>query len=106
MPRLIPFVAVCGAAALAAAANAVAAFAAEFEPPVRLKGGDAVVRVESPGYAAPCWSDVDGDGLKDLLVGQFNQGKIRVFKNLGEGKLAAGKWLKAEGATAQVPGVW
>lgn len=83
-----------------------AAGAAEFEDPVRLKGADEFVRVESPGYAAPCWADIDGDGKKDLLVGQFAQGKIRVFKNLGEGKLAKGDWLQAEGATAEVPGVW
>ena len=83
-----------------------AATAAEFESPVRLKGAGEPVRVESPGYAAPCWGDVDGDGKKDLLVGQFAQGKIRVFKNLGDGKLAAGEWLKAEGDVAEVPGVW
>ena len=49
---------------------------------------------------------MDGDGKKDLLVGQFSGGKIRVYKNLGDGKLAAGDWLKAEGAVAEVPGVW
>lgn len=36
--------------------------AADFEPPVRLKAGDAAIRVESPGYAAPCWADLNGDG--------------------------------------------
>jgi hypothetical protein len=80
--------------------------AAEFQPPVRLKADGAAVRVEAPGYAAPCWADVDGDGKKDLLVGQFNGGKIRVFKNLGDGKFAAGAWLQAEGKPAEVPGVW
>ena len=79
---------------------------AEFEAPVRLEADGAPVRVEAPGYAAPCWADIDGDGTKDLLVGQFAQGKIRVFKNLGEGKLAKGDWLQADGGTAEVPGVW
>lgn len=79
---------------------------AEFQPPVRLMADGAPVRVESPGYAAPCWADVDGDGKKDLLVGQFHQGKIRVYKNRGEGRLAAGEWLKAGGAEAEIPGVW
>ena len=50
------------------------------------------MRVESPGYAAPCWADIDADGKKDLLVGQFTQGKIRVFKNLG-----AESWRRASG---------
>lgn len=80
--------------------------AVEFEKPLQLKGGDAAVRVESPGYAAPCWADIDNDGLKDLLVGQFRQGKIHVFRNLGEGKLAKGVWLKADKKVAEVPGVW
>jgi hypothetical protein len=86
--------------------GAVAARAAEFENPVRVEAGGEAVRVESPGYAAPCWADVDGDGKKDLLVGQFNGGKIRIFKNLGGGKLAAGQWLEVDGKAAEVPGVW
>jgi hypothetical protein len=74
--------------------------------PVMLRGGGEAVRVESPGYAAPCWTDIDGDGDGDLLVGQFRDGKIRVFASDGDGKLAAGRWLEAEGDVAQVPGVW
>jgi hypothetical protein len=79
---------------------------AAFEAPVRLKADGVPVRVEGPGYAAPCWADINGDGKKDLLVGQFHQGKIRVYRNLGDGKLAAGEWLMAEGSVAEVPGVW
>ncbi|MEW6305243.1 MAG: hypothetical protein AB1705_17335 [Verrucomicrobiota bacterium] len=88
------------------ACSVAVAGAVEFEKPVRLKGGDAFVRVESPGYAAPCLADLDGDGRKDLLVGQFRDGKIRVFKGLGGARFAAGDWLKAEGRVALVPGVW
>ncbi len=78
----------------------------EFEAPVRLKAGGTAIRVESPGYAAPCWFDVDGDGKKDLVVGQFNKGKMKWYRNLGNGKFAEGQWLKAGGAIAEVPGVW
>jgi hypothetical protein len=80
--------------------------AIEFAPPVRLKADGVPIRVESPGYAAPCLADVDGDGKMDLLVGQFNQGKIHFFKGLGKGKFAKGTWLQAEGKPAEVPGVW
>lgn len=80
--------------------------AAEFGQPVQLKAGKQAVRVESPGYAAPCWADIDGDGTKDLLVGQFAGGKIRFYKSLAGGKLAAPSWLQADGAAAEIPGVW
>ena len=78
----------------------------QFTEPVRLRAGDDYVRVESPGWAAPCWHDVDRDGKKDLIVGQFRGGKMRVYRNLGEGKLAQGEWLRAGGEVAEVPGVW
>ena len=80
--------------------------AAEFHPPVRLKANGAAIRVESPGYASPCWANLDGNGKMSLLVGQFNKGKIQVFKDLGKGKFAAGSWLQAEGKVAEVPGIW
>lgn len=80
--------------------------AAEFEAPVRLMSNGEPIRVESPGYASPCWADINGDGNKDLLVGQFNGGKIRLFLNQGDGELGEGKWLETEGEIAEVPGVW
>jgi hypothetical protein len=73
---------------------------------VRLKAGGVPIRVESPGYAAPCLADLDGKGKLDLLVGQFRQGKIQVFKGLGKGMFAKGTWLQADGNVAEVPGVW
>lgn len=77
-----------------------------FEPPVRLAAAGEPIRVESPGYAAPSWHDVDGDGKKDLVVGQFREGKIAWYRNLGKGSFAARAWLQAGGKDAVVPGVW
>ncbi len=85
---------------------AASAGAAEFAAPVRLKAGNAPIRVESPGYAAPCWADLHRDGKKQLLVGQFHNGKIQVFPHLGAERFAPGSWLQAEGQVAEVPGVW
>ena len=80
--------------------------AAEFQKPTRMEAAGKPVRVESPGFAAPCWQDVDGDGHKDLLVGQFRKGKIMVYKGDASGNLAAGEWLEAAGEVAEIPGVW
>jgi hypothetical protein len=77
-----------------------------FEPPVRLRAGDSYVRVEAPGFAAPCLHDVDKDGKQDLVVGQFAGGKLHLYKGLGNGKFAASEWLQADGADAEIPGVW
>lgn len=77
-----------------------------FHPPVRLKGGADYVKVEAPGYAAPSLYDVDGDGALDLVVGQFAGGKMRVYPGKKDGSFGAGDWLKADGAIAEVPGVW
>jgi hypothetical protein len=79
---------------------------AQFSEPVRLRAGEEYVRVESPGWACPCWHDVDRDGKKDLVVGQFHDGKMKFYRSTGDGKLAAGEWLEAEGKVAEVPGVW
>jgi hypothetical protein len=88
------------------ACGATLAAAAEFHDPVRMEAGGSAIRVESPGYAAPCWVDLDNDGLQDLLVGQFKDGKIHVFRGQAGGKLARGQWLQAGGGVAEVPGVW
>jgi hypothetical protein len=77
-----------------------------FEAPVRIRAGDSYVRVEAPGFAAPCLHDVDNDGKQDLVVGQFAGGKLHLHKGLGDGKFAAGEWLQADGAAAEIPGVW
>jgi hypothetical protein len=98
--RLLATLGLFGCAALVGAAEP------RFHPPVRLEAGGVPIRVESPGYAAPCLADIDRDGKLDLLVGQFNKGKIQVFKGLGGGKFAKGAWLQAEGKPAEVPGVW
>lgn len=78
----------------------------QFHPPVRMQAADGPIKVEAPGWAAPCWHDVDGDGKGDLVVGQFHGGKIAVYKNTGDGRFAARAWLQADGAVAEIPGVW
>ena len=76
-----------------------------FETPVRVNCGDAPINVDV-GHAAPFVADFDGDGLKDLLVGQFGEGKLRIYKNTGTAKEPRFKdfeWFKAGGDIARVP---
>jgi hypothetical protein len=70
-----------------------------FEKPVRLMADGRVIDTgEAWGHSSPCVEDIDGDGLDDLLLGDFS-GKFHVYKNVGEknrpaykdaGKLKAG----------------
>ena len=76
-----------------------------YEAPVRMKAAGEYVKVEAPGYAAPCWTDVNGDQRGDLVVGQFNKGKVKVYQG-SENGLTEGQWLRAGGKVAEVPGVW
>ena len=82
----------------------------EFEAPVQLMVGDQPVAVEAPGFAAPTMADVDGDGVDDLVVGQFNGGKMSYFKNVAgknqSPEFAKADWIKTGDSPAEVPGVW
>ena len=52
-----------------------------FEKPFRLKSGGEVIDVNT-GHAAPYVFDFDGDGKRDLLVGEFGSGSIK-FEGMG-----------------------
>ena len=58
------------------------------------------------GHAAPLFVDFDGDGLRDLLVGQFGNGRLRLYRNRGTSMapvFATFAWFQAGGADARVP---
>lgn len=52
------------------------------------------------GLASPCVTDWNGDGKKDLILGQFGGGKIRYYENIGtnlEPAFGNFEFLKADG---------
>lgn len=55
----------------------------ELDPPVRIEADGAFIDTgDAIGHSGPLVTDLDGDGLPDLLVGSF-RGEIRVFHNTG-----------------------
>lgn len=40
-------------------------------------------RIDVGSYAAPVMVDYNGSGLQDLLIGQFDEGRIRLYENTG-----------------------
>lgn len=73
--------------------------------PAAIKDGNALVDV-TVGHAAPLVVDWDGDGKKDLLVGQFGEGKLRIYLNKGtdqEPRFDGFTYLQVGGEDATVP---
>lgn len=68
----------------------------ELAPPARIEAAGKSIDTDI-GHAAPFVCDFDGDGLKDLLVGQFGDGILWIYRNEGTNlkpKLAAGVKFK------------
>lgn len=101
--------------------------AQELGAPTRIQANGSPIDV-TVGHAAPFMRDMDGDGIRDLLVGEygdapfdgsrmpaatykkwgddFAQGKLRIYRNTGSntnpvfGKF---KYLQAGGEDASIP---
>jgi hypothetical protein len=70
-------------------------------------GGMQLLR-QRRGYALeyPFVGDIDGDGLHDLLLGDRERGRLRVFRNVGTAgapRLAAPVWFDETVPTGSVP---
>jgi hypothetical protein len=79
--------------------------AQELKPPVRLKAAGKPIDT-TVGHAAPFVGDIDGDGVNDLLVGQFGDGILWIYRNEGSNsrpKLVAGVKFKGGKKDGRVP---
>jgi hypothetical protein len=77
----------------------------ELESPIRLEAAGKPIDTEV-GHAAPFVCDFDGDGVRDLLVGQFGSGILWIYRNEGtnsQPKLAAGVKFKDGNEDGRVP---
>lgn len=78
--------------------------AGELAEPFLVKAGGKPISVDV-GHAAPILVDFDGDGRNDLLVGQFGEGRLRIYKNVGTNQKPTFDkftWFQAGGKPAKV----
>jgi hypothetical protein len=77
-----------------------------FYPPVRLTAADGIIDSgPSWGHSGPWVEDVDGDRVRDLIVGDFS-GLFRFYRNEGtnqQARYAKAVSLQAGGEDAKVP---
>jgi hypothetical protein len=93
-------------AALLLAAPLFAAAPDELLSPVQVQAGGRPLDVEHVGHAAPFVGDFDEDGGLCLLVGQFDNGRLRIYRNTGtraKPRFDSYTWFTAGGRIARVP---
>jgi len=78
----------------------------ELEPPFKINAGEQPLDVGRSGHAAPYFADFDGDGRRDLLVGQYDEGRLRLYRNEGTNKaprFGSFDYVMADDRPASVP---
>ena len=97
--------ALCLVSLMGLSAYSVGAAAGELESPVRIEAEGKPIDTDF-GHAAPLVGDFDGDGVHDLLVGQFGEGILWIYRNEGTNsapKFAAGAKFQNGTKEGRVP---
>lgn len=87
-------------------ADAIAAPGSGLTPPMQIVAHGVPIDIGRDGKACPLFADLDGDGLRDPLVGEAWGGRLRVYHNLGtqqSPKFGDYEWLRAGDGVARVP---
>ncbi len=90
---------------LVSALGTLSASTPTFHAPFQVKDGDLPITVDAC-HAAPLYVDYDEDGRKELLVGQFGGGKLRIYRNKGTDDAPVFEgftWFEAGGEIASIP---
>ena len=85
--------------------GAVDSGASDLAPPIQIQAAGQPINVDM-GHAAPFLADFNGDGHLTLLVGQFGEGRLRVYPNIGprnDPKFDKFEWFQVDGKVVSVP---
>jgi hypothetical protein len=88
------------------AAPVLAGGPGELRPPEQVQAGGKALDVQRDGHAAPFVGDFYEDGGLCLLVGQFHDGRLRIYRNTGtrtKPRFDSYTWFEAGGKIASVP---
>src|SRR5262249_1677714 len=91
---------------LVLAALARAGAPSDLLPPVQIQAAGQPLDVQREGHSAPFVGDFFEDGTLALLVGQYHDGRLRIYRNTGtrsQPKFDNYIWFQAGGKIASVP---
>jgi hypothetical protein len=96
----------CILAILLLAGPALAEAGSGLLPPVQIQTDGKALDIQREGHAAPFVGDFYEDGGLCLLVGQFDSGRLRIYRNTGtraKPRFDSYTWFEAGGKIASVP---
>jgi len=76
----------------------------DFQTPFKVEANSSPIYL-SDDHANPLITDWNGDGLKDLIVGQFTYGRLRYYQNIGTNSspvFGSYSYMQADGSTISV----